>query len=291
MQRSTGPNSTRPRIMGVVNVTPDSFVGEVRTPTVDGAVERALQLATEGASIIDIGGESTRPGSSSIDLDVELDRVMPVIEALVPELPPGVQVSIDTQKQAVARAAVAAGAHIINDMSSSLGAVAGELGCGYVAAHMLGTPATMQDDPFYDDVIADILAEVTATAQAAVAAGAGPVWIDPGIGFGKTIDHNLDVLAAIDRFVATGMPVLVGVSRKGFIGRLHTSSDEGVPPATASPTPTSDRVEASVALATWCLRCGVDVVRVHDVAATVAAEHGAGLIDGKLPKSGGAAPF
>jgi len=265
--------------MGVVNVTPDSFVGEVRTPTVDGAVERALQLAAEGASIIDIGGESTRPGSSSVDLDVELDRVMPVIAALVPELPPGVRVSIDTQKEAVARAAVAAGAHIVNDMSSSLGAVAGELGCGYVAAHMLGTPATMQQDPTYGDVVSEILAEVTATARAALAAGASPVWIDPGIGFGKTIEHNLDVLAWIDRFVATGLPVLVGVSRKGFIGRLHDASDRSVRLEDASPTPTADRVEASVALATWCLRSGVDVVRVHDVAATVAAGRGAHLGD------------
>lgn len=256
------------KVMGVVNVTPDSFVGQVRTPTVDGAVNRCLALVEQGAAIIDIGGESTRPGSSSIALDEELNRVMPVIEALMPVLEPGVQVSIDTQKEAVARQAIAAGAHIINDMSSSLGHVAGELGVGYVAAHMLESPETMQHDPTYDDVIADILREVTAAGQQASDAGASTVWIDPGIGFGKTIEHNLTLLAHIDRFVATGFPVLVGVSRKGFIGRLHTAADTGVALADATPTGTEDRLEASVAMAAWSAELGVDVVRVHDVAAT-----------------------
>lgn len=258
-------------IMGVVNVTPDSFVGEVRTPTVAGAVERCLQLVAEGAAILDIGGESTRPGSTSIALDEELARVMPVLHALMPRLGPGVQVSIDTMKEDVARAAVAAGAHIINDMSSSLGHVAGELGCGYVAAHMLETPATMQDKPSYDDVVVDIITEVSAAGQAALDAGASQVWIDPGIGFGKTIDHNLSLLSNIDRFVATGLPVLVGVSRKGFIGRLHTASDTGVALADATATSTEDRLEASVALAVWSCAHGVDVVRVHDVLPTTQA--------------------
>lgn len=259
------------RVMGVVNVTPDSFVGEVRTPTVDGAVDRCLQLAARGASIIDIGGESTRPGSSSIALDEELRRVMPVIETLAPKLDASVRISIDTQKEDVARAAVAAGAHIINDMSSSLGAVAGELNVGYVAAHMLETPETMQDNPTYDNVVADVLSEVVAAGLAAVQAGAATVWIDPGIGFGKTVEHNLSLLAHIDQFVATGLPVLVGVSRKGFIGRLHTASDTGVPLTEAAPTGTEDRLEASVAMAAWSVALGADVVRVHDVAATVAA--------------------
>jgi len=257
--------------MGVVNVTPDSFVGEVRTPTVDGAVERCFQLAREGATILDIGGESTRPGSSSIPIDEELRRVMPVIEALAPRLDPAVRISIDTQKEQVARMAVAAGAHIINDMSSSLGALAGELGVGYVAAHMLESPDTMQNDPVYDDVIADILHEVCQTGRAAFDAGASTVWIDPGIGFGKTMEHNLILLAQIDRFVASGFAVLVGVSRKGFIGKLHTASDSGVGLDDARPTGTEDRLEASVAMATWSALLGVSVVRVHDVAATVHA--------------------
>ena len=258
-------------VMGVVNVTPDSFVGAVRTPTVEGAVARCERLAAEGATIIDIGGESTRPGSSSIPLDEELRRVMPVIEAVVPRLATSVQLSIDTQKEDVARAAIDAGAHIINDMSSSLGWLAGELGCGYVAAHMLETPATMQNDPTYDDVVAEILAEVTATGRAAIEAGASSVWIDPGIGFGKTMEHNLTLLAQIDRFVATGLPVLVGVSRKGFIGRLHEASDRGISITDARPTPAEDRLEASVALAAWSAAHGVAVVRVHDVLATVNA--------------------
>lgn len=258
-------------VMGVVNVTPDSFVGEVRTPTLEGAVRRCLQLVDDGASIIDIGGESTRPGSSSIALDEELRRVMPVIHALVPLLDSSTQISIDTQKESVARAAVDAGAHIINDMSSSLGHVAGELGVGYVAAHMLETPETMQDDPTYDDVLQEVLVEVLAAGREALATGASRVWIDPGIGFGKTIEHNLSLLANIDRFVEAGLPVLVGVSRKGFIGRLHTTSDTGVTLADATPTGTEDRLEASVAMAAWSAALGVDVVRVHDVAATVQA--------------------
>jgi len=258
-------------VMGVVNVTPDSFVGEVRTPTVEGSVARCLQLMVDGASIIDIGGESTRPGSSSIELDEELSRVMPVIEAVIPQLDDSTQISIDTQKEEVARAAVAAGAHVINDMSSSLGQVAGELGVGYVAAHMLETPMTMQDNPTYADVIGEILRELLETAHAAQAAGATKVWIDPGIGFGKTMEHNLSLLAHIDQFVATGFPVLVGVSRKGFIGRLHTASDTSVALQDAIPTGTEDRLEASVAMAAWSSLLGVDVVRVHDVAATMHA--------------------
>ena len=259
------------KVMGVVNVTPDSFVGQVRTPTVEGALRRCLTLVEEGAAVIDIGGESTRPGSSSIPLDEELSRVMPVLEAVLPLLGPAVQVSIDTQKEEVARAAVAAGVHIINDMSSSLGHVAGELGVGYVAAHMLGPPQTMQNNPSYNDVVHEILDQVTAAGEQAKAAGAAPVWIDPGIGFGKTIEHNLTLLAQIDRFVATGLPVLVGVSRKGFLGRLHTAADTNCALADASRTGTEDRLEASVAMATWSAELGVDMVRVHDVAATVQA--------------------
>jgi len=259
------------KIMGVVNVTPDSFVGEVRTPTVDGAIERCMQLVREGATILDIGGESTRPGSTSIELDEELRRVMPVLETLIPLLGPDVQVSIDTLKEEVACAAVAAGAHIINDMGSTLGHVAGELGVGYVAAHMLETPETMQDDPSYDDVVNEIMTEVLAVGRAAAAAGASTVWVDPGIGFGKTIEHNLSLLAHIDEFVAQGLPVLVGVSRKGFIGRLHTASDTGVPLDQATATGTEDRLEASVAMAAWSAALGVDVVRVHDVRATANA--------------------
>jgi len=226
--------------------------------------------------ILDIGGESTRPGAGSISVDEELARVLPVIEALAPELDKSarehqVEISIDTLKEAVARAAVSAGATIINDMGSSLGEVAGELGVGYVAAHMLETPATMQNDPRYDDVLAEVLSEVTAAGRAALQAGAPKVWIDPGIGFGKTLEHNMSLLAHIDRFVATGLPVLVGVSRKGFIGRLHAASDTGASLGDVTPTGTEDRLEASIAMAAWCASLGVETVRVHDVSATVQA--------------------
>lgn len=259
------------RTMGVVNVTPDSFVGEVRTPGLDEAVARCRALIDEGADLLDIGGESTRPGATPISVDEELARVIPVIEAIAPELPEGVAISIDTRNEAVARAAVAAGATMINDMSASLGAVAGELGVDFVAAHMQGTPDTMQENPNYDDVVGDVLAEMVEAATAARTAGARQVWIDPGIGFGKTQEHNLALLSNIDRFVASGFPVLIGVSRKGMIGRIHAASDAGVPFESVPPVPTDDRLEGSLAIAAWCALLGVDIVRVHDVAETVQA--------------------
>jgi dihydropteroate synthase len=264
------------KTMGVVNVTPDSFVGELRTPEVDTALERCRRLIDEGADIVDIGGESTRPGARPITIEEELRRVMPVIEAIGAERPDHVRLSIDTRHEPVARAAVAAGADIINDMSASLGAVAGELGVGFVAAHMQGTPATMQQDPRYHRVVDEVIEAMVATARAAADAGASSVWIDPGIGFGKNHRHNVELLAGIDRLVESGVPVLVGVSRKGMTGRIHTASDQGRTVAvdelsSVAPTPTDDRLEASLAIATWCALLGVDVVRVHDVAATVQA--------------------
>lgn len=262
--------------MGVVNVTPDSFVGEVRTPGYDEAVVRCRQLLDEGADILDIGGESTRPGATPITVDQELARVIPVIETIAAELPDGVRISIDTRNEAVARDAVAAGAAMINDMSASLGNVAGELGVDFVAAHMQGTPATMQEHPDYGDVVDEVLSEMIAAATAAKAAGARQVWIDPGIGFGKTQPHNLALLGHIDRFVASGFPVLIGVSRKGLIGRLHGASDAGAEFDTVAPVPTDDRLEASLAIAVWCALLGVDIVRVHDVAQTVQAMKVAG---------------
>ena len=264
-------HTTGPQTMGVVNVTPDSFVGEVRTPSFDDAVARCRSLVTEGADILDIGGESTRPGATPIGVDEELRRVVPVIETIAPELPDGVRISIDTRHEAVARAAVAAGAAMINDMSASLGAVAGDLGVEFVAAHMQGTPDTMQDDPTYGDVVQDVLEAMVAAATEARDAGASRVWIDPGIGFGKTQAHNLALLANIDRFVASGFPVLIGVSRKGLIGRIHAASDAGADFDTVPPVPTDDRLEGSLAIAAWCALSGVDIVRVHDVEATVQA--------------------
>lgn len=257
------------RVMGVVNVTPDSFVAELRTPELDAAVERCGQLVDEGAAILDIGGESTRPGADTVPLDEELARVVPVVAAAAAQFP-NVVISVDTRAEEVARQAIAAGATLLNDMSSSLHQVAGELGVAYVAAHMQGEPKTMQDAPSYIDVVDEVLNKVVAGAEAAAAAGSPEVWIDPGIGFGKTDPHNLALLAGIDRFVASDVPVLVGVSRKGMTGRLHAASDAGVALADASaPTPTADRLEASVALGYWCALMGVDIIRVHDVAPTV----------------------
>lgn len=265
---SSGPQT---EIMGVVNVTPDSFVADIRTPAHDDAIQRVHQLVADGATIIDIGGESTRPGAVEVPADVQLDRVLPVIEAVRDDLPAGIRLSIDTRDGQVVRAAVGAGVDIVNDMSSTLAGVAGGLGAGYVAAHMQGTPDTMQERPSYDAVVDQVFAEVTAAARLARDRGADPVWIDPGIGFGKTIDHNLDLVAHIDRFVAGEFPVLIGVSRKRHTGLIHGASDAGVALGQADPTPTDDRLEASLALALWCATQGVAVLRVHDVSQTAQA--------------------
>jgi len=262
--------------MGVVNVTPDSFVSEIRTPDLDAALERCRKLVAAGADILDIGGESTRPGATPISLDEELARVIPVVAGIAPELPASVRISIDTRHASVARAAVEAGAAMINDMSASLGAVAAELRVEFVAAHMQGTPRTMQTDPDYEDVIVEVLESMVIVAAEALEAGAPRVWIDPGIGFGKSHAHNLALLAHIDRFVASPHPVLIGVSRKGMIGRMHAASDQGRPAelaelAEVSSVATDDRLEGSLAIAAWCALLGVDIVRVHDVAETVQA--------------------
>jgi len=257
--------------MGVVNVTPDSFVAQVRTPDVAAAVARCHQLAEQGASVVDIGGASTRPAAEPVATDVELARVVPVIETFAAQRSQPIVISIDTRNADVARAAVAAGATMINDMGSSLHGVAGELGVSYVAAHMQGEPQTMQDHPVYGDVVADVTSVVVAAAERAKEAGAASVFIDPGIGFGKRDPHNLELLAGIDQFVESDFGVVVGVSRKAMMGRLHAASDANIELTTATATPVDDRFEASLAVATWCAALGVAVVRVHDVAETVQA--------------------
>lgn len=249
--------------MGVLNVTPDSFSDGGRFLAPDAALAHAREMAREGAAWIDVGGESTRPGARPVGDEEELRRVLPVVEALVDE---GLRVSIDTRHAAVARAAVAAGAAMINDVSASLGQVAAELGVAWVAMHAQGEPATMQDSPRYDDVVAEVLHHLTARAEAARAAGVPEVWIDPGIGFGKTDAHNLALIGRLDAFVASGFPVLVGTSRKGTLGRLLGASD-----GTREPAPLHDRIEGSLATATWAMTCGVAMVRAHDVRATVQA--------------------
>lgn len=249
--------------MGVLNVTPDSFSDGGRFLHVDAAVDHAAAMVTEGAHWIDVGGESTRPGAAPVAEEEELRRVLPVVERLAGR---GIRVSIDTRHASVARRAVEAGATMINDVSASLAHVAAAEGVAWAAMHAQGEPATMQADPTYHDVVSEVLDHLVVRAEAAVAEGVPEVFIDPGIGFGKTDHHNLTLLAHLDAFVATGFPVLVGTSRKGFLGRLLGASD-----AAEGPAPVDDRIEGSLATATWAMTCGVAMVRAHDVRSTVQA--------------------
>src|SRR5688572_11785882 len=255
-----------PLVMGVLNVTPDSFSDGGRYLDQAAAVARGHELVAEGADVVDVGGESTRPGAELVPEAEELHRVLPVVEALAPH----VRVSVDTRKRAVAEAAVAAGATLVNDVSASLHEVAAAAGVGWVAMHMRGEPATMQDDPRYDDVVAEVRAYLVARAEAAVAAGVEEVWIDPGIGFGKTAAHNLTLLARLGELVSAGFPVVVGTSRKGFLGALLDGA------------PVDDRLEGSVATATWAMWQGARMVRAHDVRATV---HAAQVVAGEIVKA------
>lgn len=257
--------------MGVLNVTPDSFSDGGLFADADAAIARGLALVEEGADWVDVGGESTRPGAAPVDEATELRRVLPVVEALAAQ---GVRVSIDTRHAAVARAAVAAGATLINDVGASLGDVAAELGVAWAAMHAQGEPATMQDAPTYGDVVAEVRDHLVERATAARAAGVPEVWIDPGIGFGKTAEHNLTLLAHLDALVATGFPVLVGTSRKAFLGGILAASD-----GADAPAPTDDRLEGSLATATWALACGAGMVRVHDVRA---ARHVVRVVAGQI---------
>ncbi len=258
--------------MGVVNVTPDSFSDGGSYLEAHAAAAHGRRLVAEGADVIDVGGESTRPGAEPVTVAEEIRRVEPVIAALAG----GVRVSVDTRHAAVAEAAVAAGATMINDVSASLQETAAGLGVAWVAVHMQGEPGTMQTDPRYRDVVVEVRAHLVARAEAAVAAGVREVWIDPGIGFGKTVEHNLDLLAHLDRLVATGWPVVVGTSRKSTLGRLLADSD-----GTVDPPPAEDRLEASVATATWAMARGAGMIRAHDVRATAQA---ARVVQGEISK-------
>ena len=248
--------------MGVVNVTPDSFSDGGRWLDHDAAVAHARRLVAEGADVIDVGGESTRPGAVEVERSVEIDRVIPVIEALSAE----VRVSVDTRHEEVARAAAAAGASLLNDVSATLHEVAADTGMGWIAMHMQGEPGSMQRAPTYDDVVAEVASFLAERAEAGRAAGVDEVWVDPGIGFGKTFAHNWRLLAHLDRLVQGGTPVVVGTSRKGFLGDVTGRSD-----GLDTPTRVDDRVEASVATAVHAMSMGVRMVRVHDVRDTVFA--------------------
>ncbi len=251
--------------MGVVNVTPDSFSDGGRFLDAGAALAHARRMIAEGADMIDVGGESTRPGADPVSEADEIARVVPLIRQIRSESP--VRISIDTMKPGVARAAVAAGADMWNDITA-LGwspdspAVAAELGCEVALMHMQGDPRTMQQDPRYDDVAQDVTAFMMDRVAAVAAAGVSGerIWLDPGIGFGKTPEHNLELLRHLDRLVATGFPVLLGVSRKRFI----RSIDETAVGA-------DDRLGGSLAGALWGAAQGVAAVRVHDVRETVQA--------------------
>ena len=253
--------------MGVLNVTCDSFSDGGLYMDYETAVRRGRQMVAEGVDVVDVGGESTRPGASAVAPDEEVRRVVPVIEALAGE----VRVSIDTAKASVAHAALAAGATLLNDVSSSLAAVAAEHGAGFVAMHCKGTPADMQLDPRYDDVVGEVRQFLERCVTNARAAGVTEVYIDPGIGFGKSVRHNLQLLAALPELVATGVPVLVGTSRKSFIGHLGAGGSPDGRVGEVPPLGAHDRLDGSLASAVWAMACGAAVVWVHDVAATVQA--------------------
>jgi dihydropteroate synthase len=244
-------------LMGVVNVTPDSFSDGGLFLDADAAVSHGRELLDEGADILDVGGESTRPGADPVDEDEELRRVLPVVERLAGD---GARVSIDTAKTGVAGAALDAGAEIVNDVTAFRGqpgmaGLVAERGVGCVLMHMLGEPRTMQDDPRYDDVVSDVRAFLEERLAFAVAEGVEEdrIWLDPGIGFGKTLEHNLELIRRLDEIVAIGRPVVVGTSRKSFLGRL-------------TGRPERERAAATVATNVMAFERGASVFRVHDVA-------------------------
>lgn len=252
--------------MGVVNVTPDSFSDGGRFLDARKAIEQGRRLVEEGAAILDIGGESTRPGAEPVSADEELRRVIPVIEGLAGG---AAILSIDTSKPEVMRAAAAAGAGLINDVYALRlpGAleVAAESGCAVCVMHMQGEPRTMQKEPRYGDVVNEVKAFLVERAQSCRAAGipAERIAIDPGFGFGKTLEHNAALLRGLDALTATGWPMLVGLSRKSMLGRILGAS--------GAQRPASERVYGSLALAVMAVLKGARIVRAHDVAATVDA--------------------
>lgn len=261
MSGFTLPEKT-PAVIGILNVTPDSFSdgGKYRSP--EEAVEAARRMIADGASVIDVGGESTRPGAAPVPADEEIARVLPVVEALVAE---HISVSIDTRKPEVAERALEAGASVLNDVTGfrdpAMRTLAAKHGVTVIIMHMQGDPQTMQQAPHYDDVVAEVSAFLNSQARACIADGvaADRIWIDPGIGFGKTVEHNLALLRATRQLATSGYPVVVGASRKSFIGRI-----------TGEEAPTR-RLGGSIAVGLYAARQGAAALRVHDVKETVQA--------------------
>ena len=249
--------------MGVVNVTPDSFSDGGKFLDVDAAVAHALKLFSDGAEILDIGGESTRPGAEPVGEAEELRRVIPVIKKLAATLK--IPLSVDTMKPAVAQAALAAGASIVNDVAANrtdevMWKIVAAAGAGYICMHAQGTPQMMQKNPAYKNVVAEVAEFFCAQLEKLNACGvtSEQVVFDPGIGFGKSLEHNLSLLAGLERFTKLDRPVLLGVSRKSFIGKFSGAE-------------TNQRLPASLACATLAVADGVEIIRTHDVAETVQA--------------------
>jgi dihydropteroate synthase len=255
--------SERTLVMGILNVTPDSFSEGGRFFDHDDAAKHAVQMVADGADIVDVGGESTRPGSDAVPADDELGRVLPVIERISDELP-RIPISIDTRKPEVARRALEAGATIVNDVSAGsdpgMFDVVRDHDAAVILMHMKGEPKTMQEAPTYDEVVGEVHEFLRGRIEAAEIAGIDPerIAIDPGIGFGKDLTHNLELMRWIDAFLDLGRPVLVGPSRKRFIGAILD-------------LPEDQRVEGTIGAVTWMVTRGVHIVRVHDVRAVVRA--------------------
>ncbi|MGZ8193903.1 MAG: dihydropteroate synthase [Methylobacter sp.] len=250
----------KPLIMGILNMTPDSFSDGGKYTDINAALQQVKRMLAEGADIIDIGGESTRPGSDSVTAADQQERVIPVIKAIRQQLKSNILISIDTTSSAVAEAALAAGANIINDVSAgrndeALLVLAALTDAPIILMHSQGSPKTMQDNPYYDDVVREVMDSLIKQSQSAIKAGIkkSNILLDPGIGFGKRKQHNLDLLAHLDRFVASGFPVLLGASRKRFMGTLCEVSEP------------SELVTATAVTTALGVMAGVQVFRVHDV--------------------------
>jgi len=259
------------KLMGIVNVTSDSFSDGGLYLDAEAAVAHGRELASQGADIVDVGGESTRPGAKEVPADEELARTEPVVAALASD---GIPVSIDTSKTHVAEAAIAAGAAMVNDVTAlradpGLAGLCADRGCEVVLMHMLGTPRTMQDAPEYDDVVDDVRAFLAERVQAAVDSGIAEerIWVDPGIGFGKTVEHNLELLRRLGELRDLGRPIAVGTSRKSFLGRLTGRE-------------VTERLGGTIASNVLALRAGAGALRVHDVREVADAAKVAAAISG-----------
>jgi dihydropteroate synthase len=260
------------KLMGIVNVTPDSFSDGGLYLDAERAIEQARELLVEGADLLDVGGESTRPGAQAVSAEEERERIEPVIEGLSDVRAP---ISIDTSKAVVAEAALDAGAEIVNDVTAlrfdpELAALCGERECGVVLMHMQGTPRTMQEAPTYEDVVDEVRAFLAERLEFAIGEGIAEqrIWVDPGIGFGKTADHNLELLRRLSELRALGRPIVIGTSRKSFIGAITRR-------------PVDDRLGGTVASNVLALRGGADVLRVHDVAEVAQSLRVAEAIEGR----------